>query len=191
MEYLKSAAAPKGVRLMFVVKATSDDESTTSGPRVLAREERSADADRIIRTVDKFIVEDLLEEGKKHLAKNRLRRVAPAVNERNPSLFPEILKGMPIQYYDADWFNNHPPHARAKLAAQRIVAFVPNSPGFLSGRADDGLTIKALTDKYGPEVLKNYDLDYRTGGEDSGGDVAVPGFSTHGPDSENVGLNFG
>ncbi|KAJ6604070.1 hypothetical protein B0H10DRAFT_1957473 [Mycena sp. CBHHK59/15] len=36
MEYLKSAA----VRLMFVVKATSDDESTTSGPRVLAREER-------------------------------------------------------------------------------------------------------------------------------------------------------
>ncbi|KAJ6598811.1 hypothetical protein B0H10DRAFT_2231410 [Mycena sp. CBHHK59/15] len=42
--------------------------------------------------------------------------------------------------------------------AQHIVAFIPNSPSFLSGRADDGLTIKALTDKYGPEVFKNYDL---------------------------------
>ncbi|KAJ6565413.1 hypothetical protein B0H10DRAFT_2200406 [Mycena sp. CBHHK59/15] len=158
---------------MFVVKATSDDESTTSGPRVLAREERSADADWIIRTVDKFIVEDLLEEGKKHLAKNRLRQVAPA-----------IPKGMPIQYYDADWFNNRPPHARAKLAAQRIVAFVPNSPGFLSGRADDGLTIKALTEKYGPEVFN--DLDYRTGGEDSGGDGEKSGVNSD-DSGESVG----
>ncbi|KAJ6549197.1 hypothetical protein B0H10DRAFT_2242974 [Mycena sp. CBHHK59/15] len=94
---------------------------------------------------------------------------------------------MPIQYYDTDWFNNRPPHARAKLAAQRIVAFVPNSPDFLSGRADDGLTIKALTDKYGPEVFKNYDLDYRTGGEDSGGDGEKSGANTGDDSGESVG----
>ncbi|KAJ6629443.1 hypothetical protein B0H10DRAFT_1939829 [Mycena sp. CBHHK59/15] len=64
------------------------------------------------------------------------------------------------------------------LAAQRIVAFIPNSPSFLSGHANDGLTIKALTDKYGPEVFKNYHLDYRTGGEDSGGDGEKSGANS-------------
>ncbi|KAJ6616752.1 hypothetical protein B0H10DRAFT_2434807 [Mycena sp. CBHHK59/15] len=126
---------------MFALKVTSDDENTPKGPRVLAREERVPDADRLIRTVDKFIVQDLLEEGKKYLAKIRGSRAAPPLKERNPFIFLEIPKGMPIQFYDADWFNNRPPHARAKLAAQLIVAFVPNDPGFLSGRGDNGLTI--------------------------------------------------
>ncbi|KAJ6576771.1 hypothetical protein B0H10DRAFT_2236242 [Mycena sp. CBHHK59/15] len=62
-----------------------------------------------------------------------------------------------------------PPATPMPQFSQHIVAFIPNSPSFLSGRADDGLTIKALTDKYGPEVFKNYDLDYRT--DDSGESV--------------------
>ncbi|KAJ6602736.1 hypothetical protein DFH09DRAFT_1301744 [Mycena vulgaris] len=44
---------------------------------------------------------------------------------------------MPIQYYDADWFKNRPPHARAKLAAKLIVAFVPGSSDFFSRRTDN------------------------------------------------------
>ncbi|KAJ6615716.1 hypothetical protein B0H10DRAFT_2435314 [Mycena sp. CBHHK59/15] len=160
--YLEGAGAPGRVRLMFAVKATSDDESTPRGPRVLAREERSADADQLIRTVDKLIVQDLIEAGKKGPAKNRLRRVAPSVIERNPSLFPEIPKEMPIQYYDATWFNNRSPHDRAKLGAKLIVALVPNSAAFFSGRGDDALSVEALTEKYGPEVFKNYALDYPT-----------------------------
>ncbi|KAJ6618963.1 hypothetical protein B0H10DRAFT_2217229 [Mycena sp. CBHHK59/15] len=73
---------------MFALKAASNDKNTPKGPH----------------TVDKFIVQDLLEEGKKYLTKIRGSRAAPPLKECNPSIFLEIPKGMPIQYYDADWF---------------------------------------------------------------------------------------
>ncbi|KAJ6611075.1 hypothetical protein B0H10DRAFT_2224436 [Mycena sp. CBHHK59/15] len=69
---------------------------------------------------------------------------------------------MPIQYYDATWFNNHSPHDRTKLGAKLIVALVPNSAAFFSGCGDNVISVEALTEKYGPEVFKNYALDYPT-----------------------------
>ncbi|KAJ7620645.1 hypothetical protein DFH06DRAFT_942862, partial [Mycena polygramma] len=155
--YLKGAAAPKGVRLMFSLKATSDDESTPTGPRALAREERSSEADCVIRAVDKLMVQELQDAGKTRSANNRVRRVAPTFGQRNPSRFHEIPKNMPIQYYDPDWFNDRPPQARAKLAPQLLVAFAPGSSNFFSRRSDNALGVEALTEKYGSEVFAAYD----------------------------------
>ncbi|KAJ6609427.1 hypothetical protein B0H10DRAFT_2064312 [Mycena sp. CBHHK59/15] len=144
----------------------------------------------------RFIVEDLLEAGRKHPAENHVKRVAPSLIERNPSLFPEIAREMPIQYYDADWFNNHPAHARTKLGVQLIVVFVPNSPAFLSGHGDDALTVKALTEKYGLEVFANYDLAYVTkkatsgnsqANSDDSGESVGSRDSTDESDGESVG----
>ncbi|KAJ6467510.1 hypothetical protein C8R47DRAFT_1078632 [Mycena vitilis] len=60
-------------------------------------------------------LENLLADGKTKAAKNRQRHVAPPFGEYNPGYFQEVPKGMPIQYYSPDWFNNRPPQARRKL----------------------------------------------------------------------------
>ncbi|KAJ7165540.1 hypothetical protein C8R43DRAFT_839877, partial [Mycena crocata] len=156
--YLENAGAPKGVQLMLSLKATSDDEG--AGTNVLGRVERSQDADRVLRTVDTLIVDDLFEQGKKAAAKNRLRRVALPFGQRDASRFLEVPKGMPIQYYDPTWFNSRPPHTRAKIAPKKIVAFVPGSSDFFSRSSDNRLSIEALTEKYGAAVFSAYDLDY-------------------------------
>ncbi|KAJ6471680.1 hypothetical protein DFH09DRAFT_1344127 [Mycena vulgaris] len=159
-KYLEGAAAPAGVKSMFSLKSTSDDESTPKGVQALARQERSYDADRLIRTVDTLIVEELLQDGKKRAATNRQRRLVSAFGQRNPSRFLEVPKGMPIQYYDVGWYNNRPPQARKKLDAKLVVAFVPGCSDFFSRRSDNVLGVKALTEKYGDQVFGAYDLDY-------------------------------
>ncbi|KAJ7861677.1 hypothetical protein B0H14DRAFT_2189653, partial [Mycena olivaceomarginata] len=158
--YLKDAAIPKRLKLMFSAKATSDDESTPNGPQALAREERSQAADQVVRAVDRLIVQDLLQDGKKRAANNRSRRRVPAFGARNAGNFQEIPKGMPIQYYDPTWFNNQPPQARAKFEAKLVVALIPGSTDFFSGRGDNILSIQQLTAKYGETVFSEYDLDF-------------------------------
>ncbi|KAJ7714773.1 hypothetical protein B0H14DRAFT_2644342 [Mycena olivaceomarginata] len=158
--YLKDAAIPKRLKLMFSAKATSDDESTPNGPQALAREERSQAADQVVRAVDRLIVQDLLQDGKKRAANNRSRCRVPAFGERNAGNFQEIPKGMPIQYYDPTWFNNQPPQARAKFEAKLVVALIPGSTDFFSGRGDNILSIQQLTAKYGETVFSEYDLDF-------------------------------
>ncbi|KAJ7898164.1 hypothetical protein B0H14DRAFT_2557208 [Mycena olivaceomarginata] len=171
MAYLKDAAIPKRLKLMFSPKATSDDESTSNGPQALAREERSQAADQVIRAVDRLIVQDLLQDGKKRSANNRSRHRVPAFGEHNAGHFQEIPKGMPIQYYDPTWFNNQPPHARAKFEAKLVVALVPGSTDFFSRRGDNTLSIEELTAKYGETVFGNYDLDFGKEREDESSDT--------------------
>ncbi|KAJ7136300.1 hypothetical protein C8R43DRAFT_955776 [Mycena crocata] len=156
VKYMEGAAPPNGVPLLLSVKATSDDEDN----RVLARPERSAAADAVIRKVEELMIQDLAESGNTRAANARRRRVADTFGARKPSRFFEIPKGMPIQYYDPDWFNNRPPHARASLAPKLIVAFTPNSSDFFSRKDDNGLSVEALTAKYGAQVFGQYDLDY-------------------------------
>ncbi|KAJ6542037.1 hypothetical protein DFH09DRAFT_1393289 [Mycena vulgaris] len=131
--YLNGAAAPAGVKLMFL--------HARRGLTMLIV---------LIRAVDTLIVEDLLEEGKKRAAALCQRRAVPHYGQRNPSRFLEVPKEMPIQYYAA----------RKKLNAQLIVAFVPGSSDFFSRRSDNVLSVGALTEKYGEQVFAAYDLDY-------------------------------
>lgn len=66
---------------------------------------------------------------------------------------------MPIQYYDATWFNNRPPQARVKIAPKLVVVFAPGSTDFFSRRGENTLSMEQLTEKYGETVFKQYDLD--------------------------------
>ncbi|KAJ7585828.1 hypothetical protein C8J56DRAFT_1165625 [Mycena floridula] len=187
-QYIQDSAAPQGLRLMFSLKATSDDEATPTGSRVLARPERSQDADIVLRTVDSLIIDDLLTRGKKRAANNRERRVAPAFGQRNLSRFREIPREMPIQYYDPTWFNNRPPQMRAKIAPKHIVAFVPGSSDFFSRNSDNKLSVSVLTEIYGNEVFEKYDLDY--GSDEGDQEEPAVGGSAQGAsedDGESVG----
>ncbi|KAF7336360.1 hypothetical protein MVEN_02184500 [Mycena venus] len=160
-DYLKNAKVPKGLKLLFSVKATSDDESTSTGrPQALACAERSQSANQVIRAVEGLMMQDLLDDGKTRAANNRKRRLVPAFGQRNPGYFQEVPKEMPIQYYDPDWFNNRPPQARAKIAPKLIVVFAPGSTDFFSHRGENALSVEQLTEKYGKTVFDNYDLDF-------------------------------
>ncbi|KAJ6476632.1 hypothetical protein DFH09DRAFT_1108760 [Mycena vulgaris] len=164
-----------------------------AAPSVLLLAHTRQDADRVVRAVDTLIVQDLFEAGKGRAASNSLRRVAPTFGQRNPSRFPEVPKEMPIQYYDAVWFNNRPPQARDKLAPNLIVAFIPGSSDFFSRRSDNALSVKELTEKYGAQVFADYELDYgKAGGEqeESGANGRDAGPDANSDDSgESVGAH--
>ncbi|KAJ7127456.1 hypothetical protein C8R43DRAFT_1134711 [Mycena crocata] len=159
-QYLAGTKVPEGIKLLFHPKATSDDESTSTGFQALARPERSQPADQIIRAVEGLMVEDLLHDGKTRAANNRKRRRVPPFGQRNTGYFQEIPKGMSIQYYDPSWYNNRPPQARAKIAPKLAVVFVPGSTDFFSRRSENTLPIDHLTQKYGAAVFAQYDLDF-------------------------------
>ncbi|KAF7335014.1 hypothetical protein MVEN_02251600 [Mycena venus] len=64
-DYLKNTKVPKGLKLLFSVKATSDNESTSTGhPQALARAQRSQGADQVIQAVEGLMMQDLLDDGK-------------------------------------------------------------------------------------------------------------------------------
>ncbi|KAJ6565914.1 hypothetical protein DFH09DRAFT_1472729 [Mycena vulgaris] len=158
--WLKNNKIVGRLREMFITKATSDTETTPQGIVALAREERSEAADQLVRKVDRLIVQDLVDDGKTRVTNLRkARRAPPPYGQREAGQFQEIPKGMPIQYYDATWFNDRPPQARAKIAPQLIVAFPPGSTDFFSRRGDNTLSVEQLTEKYGETVFADYDLD--------------------------------
>jgi hypothetical protein len=78
---------------------------------------------------------------------------------------------MPLQYYDATWFNDRPPQARAKIAPKLIVAFPPGSTDFFSRRGDNNLSVEQLTEKYGETVFADYDLDFGQAASTAGVDA--------------------
>ncbi|KAJ7111312.1 hypothetical protein C8R44DRAFT_883129 [Mycena epipterygia] len=177
--YLTDTKAPKRLQLLFAPKATSDDESTPLGPQALAREERSEAADRVIRKVDRLIIEDLRADGKTRATNNRERRRAPPFGQRNSGNFQEVPKEMPIQYYKPDWFNERPPQARAKLAAKLIVVFAPDTQDFFSCRGDNLLSQQELTEKFGAAVFADYDLDFGTADAEASGEGAGEGVDAN------------
>jgi hypothetical protein len=98
-DYLKNAKVSKGVKLLFSLKATSDDESTPNGrPQALARAERSQGADQVIRAVEGLMLQDLLDDGKKRAANNRQRRLVPPFGQRNPGYFQEVRPSPPFAF---------------------------------------------------------------------------------------------
>ncbi|KAK6974920.1 hypothetical protein R3P38DRAFT_3303275 [Favolaschia claudopus] len=147
---------PMRLRSMFALKATSDDEDTKSGPRARSRPERSEAADRVVQGLEKLIIQDLVDDGKKTAAKGRRERRAVPLGKRTVSEFEEIPKGMPIQYYSPDYYNSLSAQAQAKLDAKIIVSFAPDTTDFFSPGGDNALSAAQLTTKYGKAVFGKY-----------------------------------
>ncbi|KAK7031903.1 hypothetical protein R3P38DRAFT_2774373 [Favolaschia claudopus] len=149
---------PLRLRSMFALKATSDDEDTQSGPRARARPERSEAADRVVQGLEKLIIQDLVDDGKKNAARDRRQRRAVPLGKRKVSEFEEIPKGMPLQYYSTDYYNSLSAQAQAKLDAKIIVSFAPDTTDFFSPGGDNALSTAQLTTKYGKAVFGKYEF---------------------------------
>ncbi|KAJ7325917.1 hypothetical protein DFH08DRAFT_816995 [Mycena albidolilacea] len=159
--FLKDNNVRARLRRMFSAQATSDTETTSQGPVALAREERSEDADTLVRQVDQLIVNSHFAAGNSRSAHLRNARRVPPFGHRNPGLLGRLPKKMPIQYYSPSYFNNLPPQIGAQLAAKLIVCFPPGTTDFFSRRGEDAkLSIEQLIEKYGEAVFAAYDLDF-------------------------------
>nr|GAT42870.1 predicted protein [Mycena chlorophos] len=168
-EFLQSIRAPARLKDMLSLKATSDDEREVSSDGnddnkrrpIFARRrpERSAEADQFYRSLDAAIVQGFKHDGNTREVARRLRRVARPLGARSTTVLDELPNGMPIQYYDADWYTALDPHRRAKLEAKWVVSFVPNSTDFFSRRGEHRLTQAQLTTAYGDQVFAPYIIE--------------------------------
>lgn len=86
------------------------------------------------------------------------------VRAKNPpeTIFPQAPKGLPIDFYNPDWFNNKLPAQKMSLADNKLVAFLPNPVLSLSGNwnSDEWLSNKHFTDIHWERATKPYDLSY-------------------------------
>jgi hypothetical protein len=82
--------------------------------------------------------------------------VLPLENQKD-TLFPMLPLSIPIDYYDADFFNRLPPRLRSRIATQQ-VAFLPDVSKSFGGYADEKLNDKGFTAKYGEAVCARYDV---------------------------------
>ncbi|KAH9809368.1 hypothetical protein DFH28DRAFT_841996, partial [Melampsora americana] len=103
--------------------------------------------------------------------RRRLRPTKP-----KESIFKKAPKGLPIDFYNVDWFNNTLSISqRSHMADIDNICFLPNVELSLLGKAhpDERLKDKAFTKKHWDSCAKDYNLDFLTadGGTDEEDDT--------------------
>ncbi|KAK7065034.1 hypothetical protein R3P38DRAFT_2827642 [Favolaschia claudopus] len=175
------------IKAMFAIKATSDDEGDAKNARARVQPERSAAANGLVDALEDLICKDLVDDGKRDIARRRRNRRSVPLEGRNDSQFEEIPKEMPIQYYDPSWFNSKPVQTRAKLNPKLVVSFVPGTTNYFSSVGNNGLSGPQLTAKYGRMVFADYDLNF----DEAEGNADVEDADGNAEDEEGEGDSIG
>ncbi|KAJ7058281.1 hypothetical protein C8F01DRAFT_1256150 [Mycena amicta] len=163
MKFIEESTVPGGIKSLLHAKATSDTESTPSGPYALACPERSASVDLIIRKIDDTTITTYRATNRARQATALARRQVDDLLVRRASSNLNLpAKGMPIQYYDPTWWNMQPEVLRKALKPVLIVVFPPLTPtDFFTSRSKTWRKdVAQLTAKYGDKVFDQYNLDY-------------------------------
>jgi hypothetical protein len=158
---LEANGYPQRYRDLIDPKATSDDEIDPDGRTIKnnkvywirRRPERSANAETWIRLLDKKREQDMRRDPTKRW-RERLRLVPEVQQDSDFQILPQ---GLPIDYFDPDFFNDLQPRLRSRTAVQ-TVALLPDASLSFSRHPDEKLSDEAFMAKYGDEVLARYDL---------------------------------
>ncbi|EGG03289.1 uncharacterized protein MELLADRAFT_90318 [Melampsora larici-populina 98AG31] len=148
-------------KILLAPEAHSDDEWSAKLQAYVVKTPayRSAKAGIFIRRLDDHM-KISSEIGPVPKAKPRTRvRPRPA----RPSTFTKPPRGLPIDFYDADWFNDTlSVSQRTTIADCDNVAFLPNPELSLLGKThpDEKKPDRKFTEKYWSEATKNYNLDH-------------------------------
>ncbi|KNZ63903.1 hypothetical protein VP01_10874g1 [Puccinia sorghi] len=78
------------------------------------------------RNLDKVMLDTQIVQKKR---RKQRRRVPPT--KPRPSIFPRPPKGVPLDFYDSEWFNQLQPNVRDVVADINSVAFLPESSDML------------------------------------------------------------
>ncbi|KNZ52065.1 hypothetical protein VP01_3706g2, partial [Puccinia sorghi] len=146
-------------RMISDVNAHSDDEYNPSKGcyYIKTLKFRSENATRFFRRLDAaMLVSDELEQ-KRVQRRKRIPSPRPAA-----SIFSKPPKGLPLDFYDPDWFNNLLPQQRIDVADTRQVALLPDATQSLQGKqvASEKLTDKQFNAKFFDQLSAPYDLTH-------------------------------
>lgn len=137
-------------------KANSDDEvDLEDGHYVIKRRlERSVQAETSFRRLDHLRRSTILKEGGQW--RERRRKI---ISNQPPSVFPQLPKAMPIDYYSPEFFNDLSGPQQTTFANVSIVALSPDTSQILINskkHADEILSDKRSFDKYAEGILTQY-----------------------------------
>ncbi|MBW0460470.1 hypothetical protein O181_000185 [Austropuccinia psidii MF-1] len=75
---------------------------------------------------------------------------------------------LPLDFYNAEWFNSHTPGERTVIADSGNVIFLPDASRSIWGQQhkDEKLNDKNFTQKYWDEMTEGYDLSHEISAEE-------------------------
>ncbi|MBW0529711.1 hypothetical protein O181_069426 [Austropuccinia psidii MF-1] len=153
--YLKILAEPE---------AHSDDEYDPISKKWMIKkiECRSQKATIFMRRVDEEIAKSENPDGKG--ATKRERHIP---EDSDAMVTKSIPKGLPIDFYDPDWFNDRTAGQKRNADTFKI-AFLPDASKSLLGKPhpDERLSDKRFTDKYWAEAIQEYDISHEIFNDD-------------------------
>lgn len=118
---------------------------------------RSENATKFFRRLDAAM---LKADGFKGKRVQRRKRLPPKPPQ--DTIFPKPPKGLPLDFYDPDWFNDLLPQQKLEFADTRKVAFLPDADKSLMGKqlAIEKLSDKQFVNKFFDQISKPYDLTH-------------------------------
>jgi len=142
-----------------------------------------------LRILDRKRDEEALLDPTKRRRRERIRLV-PASKQKDTD-FPAVPSGLPLDYYDPEFYNSLQPLTRYRIATRKI-ALLPNVTASFTGHSDEKLSDADFTAKHGPTVWIKYALDDLDsfGGDDwiDDDEMDADYMSSEGDDiGENVG----
>ncbi|MBW0579259.1 hypothetical protein O181_118974, partial [Austropuccinia psidii MF-1] len=155
-----------------------------------------------MRRVDEEIEKASFNQGKRAQKHQRI------ITEHPPTTrFGQAPKGLPINFFDYQWFNACSPAQKTIHAKTMKVVFLPDAIKSIRGihHPDEKFSDKWFSEKYWEQVTQEYDLsheiavdedddesssDYEDVESDSSTDMEVSSSSEEDDDSEDEGNNI-
>ncbi|MBW0475619.1 hypothetical protein O181_015334 [Austropuccinia psidii MF-1] len=146
------------IRVLKPIQAHSDEEYVESKEVYVVRKLpfRSQSANTFIRKLDEAIKKTHAADGRHSKRRHRIRIKNPPI-----TLFPKAPKGLPLDFYDVEWFNSKLPAQRKNLADVGSIAFLRDPTASLEFKSpDEKMGDSKFTDKNWDDATKDYDLNF-------------------------------
>ncbi|MBW0559816.1 hypothetical protein O181_099531 [Austropuccinia psidii MF-1] len=147
------------LKVLAEIDSHSDDEFDEKAKGYIMKilPYRSKNATTFMHRVDEEIEKSSRNQRGKSQKHQRIRsKTAP------PTTFGRPPKGLPIDFFDPQWFNNCSPAQKPIHADTMRVAFLPDSSQSIRGiqHPDEKLSYKKFSEKYWDELTQKYDLSH-------------------------------
>ncbi|MBW0515845.1 hypothetical protein O181_055560 [Austropuccinia psidii MF-1] len=147
------------LKILAEIDCHSDDEfvEEMKGYVIKALPYRSKNATTFMRRVDEEIEKASSNQGKRSQKHQRI------ITEHPPTTrFGRAPKGLPIDFFDYQWFNACSPAQKTIHAETMKVAFLPDAIQSIRGiqHPDEKLSDKRFSEKYWEQVTQEYDLSH-------------------------------
>ncbi|MBW0474466.1 hypothetical protein O181_014181 [Austropuccinia psidii MF-1] len=138
-------------------------DPTTNKYIIKQMECRSEEANQFMRRLDEEI-----EKADRAQKKWTQRRERLLPKDGCASISTYAPEGLPIDFYDPNWFNNRTEGQKRIIADSNSIAFLPDATKSLLGKQhqDERLSNKWFNQKYWEQVIKDYNISHEIVNDD-------------------------